>query len=68
MIFAALHVFLAYQGHSFEREEPRYFQQGFQVTCFVRGYPASRTGAASKLCRAYDFVRFYWRQFDIIRT
>ena len=30
MIFAALHVLLAYQGHSFEREEPRYFQQGFQ--------------------------------------
>ena len=25
MIFAALHVLLAYQGHSFEREEPRYF-------------------------------------------
>ena len=31
MIFAALHVLLAYQGHSFEREEPRCFQQGFQV-------------------------------------
>ena len=30
MIFAALHVLLAYQGHSFEREEPRYFQLGFQ--------------------------------------
>ena len=29
MIFAALHVLLACQGHSFEREEPRYFQQGF---------------------------------------
>ena len=29
MIFAALHVLQAYQGHSFEREEPRYFQQGF---------------------------------------
>ena len=30
MIFAALHVLLAYQGHSFEREEPRYFQQEIQ--------------------------------------
>ena len=30
MIFAALHVLLAYQGRSFEREEPRYFQQEIQ--------------------------------------
>ena len=30
MIFAALHVLLAYQGHSYEREEPRYFQQEIQ--------------------------------------
>ena len=29
MIFAALHVLFAYQGHSFEREELRYFQEGF---------------------------------------
>ena len=47
MIFSALHVLLAYQGHSFEREEPRYFKQEIQVTCFVRGYPASRTGATT---------------------
>ena len=47
MIFAALHVLFAYQGCSFEREEPRYFQQGFQVTCFVRGYHSSRTGATT---------------------
>ena len=30
MIFAALHILLACQGHSFEREEPRYFQQKIQ--------------------------------------
>ena len=30
MIVAALHVLFACQGRSFEREEPRYFQQGFQ--------------------------------------
>ena len=30
MIFAALHVLFAYQGRSFEREEPRYFQQEIQ--------------------------------------
>ena len=30
MIFAALHVLLAYQGRCFEREEPRYFQQEIQ--------------------------------------
>ena len=37
MIFAALHVLLAYQGRSFEREEPRYFSnRGFnrgQMPC-----------------------------------
>ena len=36
MIFAALHVPFAYQGRSFEREEPRYFQQGFQVGYVVK--------------------------------
>ena len=36
MIFAALHVLLAYQGRSFEREEPRYFQQEIQVGYVVK--------------------------------
>ena len=36
MILAALHVLLAYQGHSFEREEPRYSQQEIQVGYVVK--------------------------------
>ena len=36
MIFAALHVLLAYQGRSFEREEPRYLETG--VESWVRCY------------------------------
>ena len=54
MIFAALHVLLAYQGHSFEREEPRYLETGVEswMRC-VRGGLADRRGDAkgNLVCR-----------------